>query len=705
MRSTIAAVFTIASLLLPLRTLPQQSANSVAVTVVVRDALGNSIADLTKENFHLFDKTKPIEIKSFSVERRSAPSSSVIFVIDDLHTSAADLSALKAASAKIFDATFRDGDSASVVSILGSDDSGMTTDRQQLLDTISQIRALDSPYRLGADACPYLDYYHADRIENQHDERAFNIAVDEATHCAHLDPIAQRLIAERQTHESAQRAVKLGEQDVAYSYAYLREVVRKLANLPGQRNLILISSGFYSESPEALARQAKLIEAAARANVTISVLDFSALEAAAAPSAKDSSDASSKIPAPVHSNVESVVGIDSVLSNLVDATGGVFIRTGVDLANNLRRLSATPEFIYLLEFSLDNIQPDDRYHPLHVNVDRSGVAVQSRRGYFAPASANLSALMHEPSAPASTDKSSVESTANPAASETPGAKANESTAEASAPDETPVVKLPKPKGLLWSPPNIDAKIHSSSGAAACSLDAVLVKAADRSIELIENLQNFAAREEIEYRNYGISGLSEFADGAASFDYTATLATQNGALSVQESRQPTQPNMKLPQESHDVGLPEMALIFLPEIHSDYDMKCEGAANRNGRSAWVISFRQRQDRPDQTAVFNTAQGSVAAPMRGRAWIDQNTGVVIHMDIALLHEIPAANIREWSLSIDYAPVRFRSKNVVVWLPQSAYTYAALFDIHRTVSSHTFSNFFLFSVQTTQEVTHPAQ
>ncbi len=57
------------------------------------------------------------------------------------------------------------------------------------------------------------------------------------------------------------------------SYIYMREVVRKMVNLPGQRTLVLISPGFFTETPEALVLQNQVIEAAARANVTISTLD------------------------------------------------------------------------------------------------------------------------------------------------------------------------------------------------------------------------------------------------------------------------------------------------------------------------------------------------------------------------------------------------------------------------------------------------
>lgn len=75
---------------------------------------------------------------------------------------------------------------------------------------------------------------------------------------------------------------------------------------------------------------------------------------------------------------------------------------------------------------------------------------------------------------------------------------------------------------------------------------------------------------------------------------------------------------------------------------------------------------------------------------------------MEIAMMHEVPAVDVREWYLSIDYAPVRFRSRDVTVWLPQSAQTWVA-FDTDHVVVIHNFTDFFLFSVQTTQEPTPP--
>ncbi|HXM13868.1 MAG TPA: hypothetical protein VN933_01425 [Candidatus Eremiobacteraceae bacterium] len=263
----------------------------------------------------------------------------------------------------------------------------------------------------------------------------------------------------------------------------------------------------------------------------------------------------------------------------------------------------------------------------------------------------------------------------------------------------------KPKSLIWDPPKLDAKLRSAANSSPCDLDKVLAQAADRATELIDNLQNFTAREQLDFRTYGPGGFGDNrGGGSAAFDYTATISKRGTSFAVKESRKAAQAAIDFPLANQDIGLPEMALIFFPTLRAGYEMKCDAAADWSGRAAWVVSFRQRKDRPDQTAAFTTNQHSYPAPLRGRAWIAQDTGVVLHMEIALMHEIAAVDVREWFLSIAYAPVRFHSKDVTVWLPQSAHTWAA-FDLNRVVVSHDFSDFFLFSVQTTQALAPPTR
>jgi VWFA-related protein len=774
------------------------SVNSVLVPVVVRDSQGHAIGGLTKDDFQLFDKNKPLEIVGFTVEQRavtaadaiaappptaassatpapSAPRHSdrfVVFLFDDLHISSPDLSSLRAAAKKVLDESLSDGDYASVLSILGKDDSGVTNDRGRLAATIDGLRAQQSPYRLPAHACPNVDYFHGDLIENKHDERVFNNSVDETMTCARLSP-DQRSMAEKMTHEAAQRAVALGEQDVRMSYIYMREVVRKMVNLPGQRTLVLISPGFYTETPEALVLQNQVIEAAARANVTISALDARGLFTYAPKAEEEFTGIAKETTERVRSHVESAITTDAVMAGLADATGGTFVHNSNDMEGGLRRLSAAPEFVYLLEFSLANAKADGDYHPLKVKVDREHVQVQSRRGYFAPSSARLKKMMADsdvtaPAAPIkpkplapqqSTATQSAEvapptvapaqNSTQPAAASVqttttandamppPGVSATAANSDSadsdSGPDamaeaearetgipvptntapsttahESGATRAPavpaKTKALYWNPPDLDPGKQDRVDASECELNDVLAQAATRANALVGNLQNFTAQEHIVYRVLG-GGAQQLGSGISDFNYNAALVRQTEGFKVSETRVAPEGGRPIPPTSQSVGLPEMALIFLPEIQQNYEMHCGGAVLWQGQAAWLVTLRQRKDRPDHTAAFTATNGDVyPAPLKGRAWIAQESGEVIHLEIGLMHPVLPVGVMGWFLAIDYAPVKFRTRNVEVWLPQFAETYDDS-DYRRTIISHEFSNFMLFSVETKQETNAPSK
>jgi hypothetical protein len=119
--------------------------------------------------------------------------------------------------------------------------------------------------------------------------------------------------------------------------------------------------------------------------------------------------------------------------------------------------------------------------------------------------------------------------------------------------------------------------------------------------------------------------------------------------------------------------------------------------------MINLRQRKDRPETTASFTAKDGVVyPAPLKGRAWVAKDSGEVVHLEIVLMHPIPAANIQSWSLSINYARVHFRTRNIDVWLPQSAEVYRET-ESGRTFTSHKFTDFRLFSVDVNPEPNSP--
>jgi hypothetical protein len=260
----------------------------------------------------------------------------------------------------------------------------------------------------------------------------------------------------------------------------------------------------------------------------------------------------------------------------------------------------------------------------------------------------------------------------------------------------------KNKPLYWNPPDLDPRKQDRVDASECELDDVLTQAAARATELVTNLQNFTAQEHIVYRVLG-GGASQIDSGTADFGYNAALVRHTEGFKVSETRVSENGSRPFPPASQSIGLPEMALIFLPEIQANYEMHCGGAVLWQGQAAWLVTLRQRKDRPDHTATFSAANGDVyPAPLKGRAWIAQESGEVLHLEIGLMHPVLQVGVDGWFLSIDYAPVKFRTRNVEVWLPQFAETYDDA-SYRRTITSHEFSKFLLFSVDTRQE-TAPA-
>ena len=262
-------------------------------------------------------------------------------------------------------------------------------------------------------------------------------------------------------------------------------------------------------------------------------------------------------------------------------------------------------------------------------------------------------------------------------------------------------KKPKDHLLFWNPPDVDTRIRSLTAAPECVLSSVLAQAGTRATELVTNLENFTAHERIEYRLMGKMG-DQLDSDVGTFDYTAAFEKHKEGVAVQESRTPEHGSLAFPASSQDVGLPEMALVFLPRFQDDYEMKCEGSDEWNSRPVWVVYFRQRKDRPTHTASFNDRGNVYPARFKGRAWIEKESGEVVHLEMSLMGEIAAISVMQWALSIDYGPVHFRARNVQIWLPQSANAYGD-FGNRRTIIYHTFSDFQLFSVQTDEVIDKP--
>jgi VWFA-related protein len=733
------------------QTPPQEStsrivvnADTVLVPVVVRDSQGRPVGSLKKEDFQVFDKDKLQVITGFTIEKRAGfreapktvepkpaapraapqtasapvPNRFIVFLFDDLHLEAGDLMRVQSAATKMLAEPLADSDIAAVVTMSGVN-SGLTRDSGALREAVMKI-GMQPRYRHDGHACPNIDYYQADLIQNKRNEQALRIAEADFATCAHLQGVTPSMI-EGMVRSAAGQSLAMGERDVSATLAAVREFVRKLGTLPGQRTLILLSPGFLTLTPEAMAEKSQVLDIAAQCKVTISALDARGLYTTGIDASEQGGSSARDLMTGQHAQYHSdtMTLAEDVMSELAEGTGGTYFHNSNDLEGGFKSVMQAPEFVYILEFSLGSVKRDGAYHRLKVKSDQSGLKLQARRGYFAP-NPDKETASSAPSTPQPAPQTSAlaissatpeppQASATPAISTASASSANAATlpaASAPAPRKRKdAEKTSKSKSLFWYPPKIDATLPSLSSSPPCPLSSVLEHAGTRADDLVSNLQNFTAEEKIEYRMIGsMAHLLE--EGQGTFNYTVVFEQRAEGLAVQESRMPERGSRAFPASSQDIGLPELALIFLSNFQDDYEMQCEGAAEWNGQPTWVVHFQQRQDRQSHTASFTAKGVSYPAKLKGRAWIAQessgDSGEVVHLETSLMGAVPAANVRSLYLSIDYAPVQFRTQNERVWLPQAVDAYGDFGD-HRAVVSHTFTNFLLFSIRTEQTIEKP--
>ena len=259
----------------------------------------------------------------------------------------------------------------------------------------------------------------------------------------------------------------------------------------------------------------------------------------------------------------------------------------------------------------------------------------------------------------------------------------------------------KNRNLSWNPPNVDSPIRSANTSPPCVLADVLEKAGARTNELTTDLQNFTAQEKIAYRTSDREGFV-MDSGSETFDYVVVFQRVQGTPVVEESRKPARGDSVSSIAGGERGLAEIVLMFLPNMQSDYEMKCEGGADWKGQRTWVVHFQQRRDKPARTSSFTDSGAVYPIKLKGHAWISVDSGEVVHLEAGLMEEIPVTKVHQWYVAMDYLPVKFPTHDVTIWLPQMADSYYDFGD-HRTVVFHTFTNFILFWTDTDLKIGKP--
>ena len=380
--------------------------NLVLVPVVIHDPKGHSIGTFTKENFLLFDKGKPQEITKFSIEKSGSkpapapattittagedptppadvPDRFIAYLFDDMHLEFGDLVRSRDAAIRQIGELAKT-DRAAVYTTSGQNQVDFTDDVDKLHDTLLKIRNHSISEMGGIAQCPDISYYMADMIINKNDTLALSLAAQEVAGCSGGMGGAG---ASNYAQAAAMRILSLGSQETRVSLAVMKELVRRMAAMPGQRIIVLVSPGFIT--PQEQQEKSDIMDRAIHSNVVINSLDARGLWVDPTLDVSKSSRATSPSFMRLKADYDrdSALAQADVLAEMAYGTGGGFFQNNNDLYAGLQRLASAPEFYYILGFAPQNLKLDGSFHSLKVALKApapGGMDIQARKGYYAP---------------------------------------------------------------------------------------------------------------------------------------------------------------------------------------------------------------------------------------------------------------------------------------------------------------------------------
>jgi VWFA-related protein len=379
--------------------------NLVMVPVVVRDRQGKAIGSFKQEDFQLFDKGKPQYIARFSVEKvagrpnkaaAAAPPPSpdkpsedkpavdlpdrfIAYLFDDVHMEFSDMAHARDAARRHIDNALRSTDRAAIYTTSGQTVQDFTDDRALLHEALAKLRIRPISGQ-GQRKCPNMNYYMADLIVNKNDPTVLAAAAYDALECLSL-PTMQ--VAQQIAEQAARTELPLGDHETRIAMGVIRELVRRMAAMPGQRSIILVSGGFITLAEHA-AEKSEIMDHAIRSNVLINALDARGLYTNTPDIARQGTNV---VTERILQQMERETNTSRayVMAELAAGTGATFVQNTNDLDAGFARLATAPEYYYLMAFSPQNLKMDGSFHALKVTLKNvKDVNVSARTGYYAP---------------------------------------------------------------------------------------------------------------------------------------------------------------------------------------------------------------------------------------------------------------------------------------------------------------------------------
>jgi len=262
----------------------------------------------------------------------------------------------------------------------------------------------------------------------------------------------------------------------------------------------------------------------------------------------------------------------------------------------------------------------------------------------------------------------------------------------------PLMAVPKVALSMqtWRPPDIDDAKPILDPGVTCPSAQVLSEAGERVQELVQDVTRFSAKEDLFHKSLDSTGLSSHSE-TRKYDYVAAISSQKGSVLIDEYRADIGPQRGDPDGISSTGFIMLALVFHPEMQSDFDFGCEGQGQWRGQPAWLVHFRQRPDRPNRMKSYDVGGKTYRVDLKGRAWISKDTFQLMHVEADMANPVHEIQLDSEHQIVEYGPVPFAKKNTMLWLPKNVEIY---FDFrkHHYYRQFSFDDYMLFDVDVTE-------
>ena len=360
------------------------TARLLQVSVVVYDKKGAPVADLTKDDFVLFDKGQQQQIRYFAressdppqdvpaqaegvvsnrfvtfkvdgkVKVQPLPESLTVILLDGLNTRFVDQAQAREAVVK-FLKQLHPGDQVAIYTLTDTLRvlHDFTSDISSLLAALDRHRNQSSP----AEAASSFKDSHIGGVE-----------------APVLDALIDRGNAMVAGYSKVLRAQT--------TLQAIQAIANHLAGLPGRKNLIWLSGGF--PVPVGAINDVGMAIYPVDARGLIGMADWMPSLNAATPSPPSMPSILLAGPKPMDERTASDVDTSRATMNmLAESTGGRAFLNNNDIAGGIRRAMDDARVTYALYYSPSHDQWDGKFREIKVKVDRPGLEARYRKGYYA----------------------------------------------------------------------------------------------------------------------------------------------------------------------------------------------------------------------------------------------------------------------------------------------------------------------------------